>query len=93
MPIPTLMFLKVRLLILHLINIIKFNQLSFETVQVLTRALIITAGTFLNGLIHIGNHSFAAGRMGEKPSIGLTQSLEKYGLNQVGLKQVHHQGY
>ena len=28
-------------------------------------ALIITAGTFLNGLIHIGNHSFAAGRMGE----------------------------
>ena len=40
-------------------------------------ALIITAGTFLNGLIHIGNQSFSAGRMGEKPATGLTESLIK----------------
>ena len=40
-------------------------------------ALIITAGTFLNGLIHIGNKTFSAGRMGEKPASGLTESLKK----------------
>ena len=49
-------------------------------------ALIITAGTFLNGLIHIGNKSFPAGRMGEKPATGLTQSLEKYGFKTSRLK-------
>ncbi|MBT6870162.1 MAG: tRNA uridine-5-carboxymethylaminomethyl(34) synthesis enzyme MnmG [Candidatus Marinimicrobia bacterium] len=38
-------------------------------------SLIITAGTFLNGLIHIGTRKFRAGRMGEKPAIGLTESL------------------
>ena len=38
-------------------------------------SLIITAGTFLNGLIHIGARKFRAGRMGEKPAIGLTESL------------------
>ena len=41
-------------------------------------ALIITAGTFLNGLIHIGNKTFSAGRMGEKPASGLTESLQDY---------------
>ena len=49
-------------------------------------ALIITAGTFLNGLIHIGNKTFSAGRMGEKPSTGLTESLKKYGLSTSRLK-------
>tara|TARA_Y100000814_G_scaffold275124_1_gene234329 strand:- start:251 stop:1981 length:1731 start_codon:yes stop_codon:yes gene_type:complete len=49
-------------------------------------ALIITAGTFLNGLIHIGNKSFPAGRMGEKPSIGLTESLKNYGIHTGRLK-------
>ena len=42
-------------------------------------ALIITSGTFLNGLIHIGNQTYPAGRMGEKPAIGLTESLQKHG--------------
>ena len=49
-------------------------------------ALIITAGTFLNGLIHIGNKTFSAGRMGEKPSRGLTESLKQYGLSTSRLK-------
>ena len=41
--------------------------------------LIITCGTFLNGLIHVGNKNFSAGRMGEKPALGLTESLKKKG--------------
>ena len=49
-------------------------------------ALIITAGTFLNGLIHIGNQTFPAGRMGEKPAQGLTETLKKYSINTGRLK-------
>ena len=49
-------------------------------------ALIITCGTFLNGLIHIGNKSFSAGRMGEKPAKGLTESLIKHGFTTGRLK-------
>jgi len=42
-------------------------------------ALIITCGTFLNGLIHIGEKSFSAGRMGERPALGLTKALTQKG--------------
>jgi tRNA uridine 5-carboxymethylaminomethyl modification enzyme len=42
-------------------------------------ALIVTCGTFMSGLIHIGNKSFKGGRMGEKRSHGLTESLVAYG--------------
>jgi len=42
-------------------------------------ALIITSGTFLNGLIHIGKQTFAAGRLGEKPAKGLSESLINHG--------------
>ena len=40
--------------------------------------LILTTGTFLNGLIHIGNERTPAGRFDEKPSTGLSEQLEKY---------------
>jgi tRNA uridine 5-carboxymethylaminomethyl modification enzyme len=43
------------------------------------QALVITCGTFLNGLIHIGKRSFPAGRMGEMPASGLTESLKNKG--------------
>ena len=43
-------------------------------------AAIITCGTFLNGLIHIGVNNYKAGRMGEKRSGGITSSLLKNGL-------------
>ena len=49
-------------------------------------SLIITAGTFLNGLIHIGTRKFNAGRMGEKPAIGLTESLINKGFKVGRLK-------
>ena len=43
----------------------------------LAPCVIITSGTFLNGTIHIGSKTEAAGRIGEKAVSGLTQSLEK----------------
>ena len=43
------------------------------------KAVVITTGTFLRGLIHRGESKIPAGRVGEKPSIGLAQTLEKLG--------------
>ena len=40
------------------------------------RAVILTTGTFLNGLIHIGENRFAAGRSGELPSLALAESIK-----------------
>ena len=42
------------------------------------RKIILTTGTFLNGLIHIGQERTPAGRYNEKPSTGLSEQLEKY---------------
>ncbi|MCS7164456.1 MAG: tRNA uridine-5-carboxymethylaminomethyl(34) synthesis enzyme MnmG [Thermodesulfovibrio sp.] len=50
------------------------------------KAVIVTPGTFLNGLIHIGLNSFEAGRAGEFPSKRLSESLRKLGLNMGRLK-------
>ncbi|MDB4812467.1 tRNA uridine-5-carboxymethylaminomethyl(34) synthesis enzyme MnmG [Candidatus Pelagibacter sp.] len=49
-----------------------------EGKKVLCSKLILTTGTFLNGLIHIGNERTPAGRYDEKPSTGLSEQLEKY---------------
>ena len=48
--------------------------------------LIITSGTFLNGLIHIGKRTFPAGRFGEIPANGLSESLLNYGFKIGRLK-------
>ena len=45
-----------------------------------SRAVILTAGTFLGGKLFIGRHSFAGGRIGEAPSNGLTEQLKERGL-------------
>ena len=66
--------------------VIKFifnkNTISgFETKsgkKILCSKLILTTGTFLNGLIHIGDERTPAGRFNEKPSTGLSEQLEKY---------------
>ena len=42
-------------------------------------AVVITTGTFLNGLIHIGEEKISAGRVNEAPSIGLSNTLKKFG--------------
>ncbi|WP_193174334.1 tRNA uridine-5-carboxymethylaminomethyl(34) synthesis enzyme MnmG [Oricola nitratireducens] len=44
------------------------------------RAVVLTTGTFLRGLIHIGDKTTPAGRMGERPSIGLSATLERLGV-------------
>lgn len=50
------------------------------------RAVIITAGTFLKGLIHIGLEHFEAGRMGDYPSVGLSENLKDLGFEMGRLK-------
>jgi tRNA uridine 5-carboxymethylaminomethyl modification enzyme len=49
-------------------------------------SVVLTTGTFLNGIIHIGMNSFAAGRAGEKPARGITESLVSAGLEAGRLK-------
>jgi tRNA uridine 5-carboxymethylaminomethyl modification enzyme len=50
------------------------------------KALIVCSGTFLNGLMHTGLQSTNGGRYGEKPSVGLTESLVKMGFETGRLK-------
>jgi tRNA uridine 5-carboxymethylaminomethyl modification enzyme len=50
------------------------------------RAVVVTTGTFLRGRIHIGRESFAAGRLGEAPSVDLALSLEGLGFEMGRLK-------
>ncbi|MDB4192747.1 tRNA uridine-5-carboxymethylaminomethyl(34) synthesis enzyme MnmG [Candidatus Pelagibacter sp.] len=60
---------------------IKNTISGFETKsgkKILCGRLILTTGTFLNGLIHIGDERTPAGRFDEKPSTGLSEQLEKY---------------
>ena len=51
--------------------------------EVRTKELILTTGTFLNGLIHIGETQIPAGRFDEKPSTGLSEQLAKFNM-QIG---------
>jgi tRNA uridine 5-carboxymethylaminomethyl modification enzyme len=44
-----------------------------------TGSVVLTTGTFLNGLIHIGEETIPAGRVGEKASLGLSQTLARFG--------------
>jgi tRNA uridine 5-carboxymethylaminomethyl modification enzyme len=46
--------------------------------EIRCKELILTTGTFLNGLIHIGETQIPAGRFDEKPSTGLSEQLQKY---------------
>jgi tRNA uridine 5-carboxymethylaminomethyl modification enzyme len=54
--------------------------------QIFCNQLILTTGTFLNGLIHIGQKQIPAGRFNENPSTGLSEQLEKYNIKLGRLK-------
>lgn len=54
--------------------------------QLHSRSVVITTGTFLNGLIHIGDRHYPAGRNGELPSIQLAQCLKETGFEMGRLK-------
>src|SRR5213083_683086 len=47
-------------------------------------AVVITTGTFLRGLIHLGEKNWPAGRVGEAPALGLSTSFERAGLRSAG---------
>ncbi|MGB2961654.1 MAG: tRNA uridine-5-carboxymethylaminomethyl(34) synthesis enzyme MnmG [Candidatus Omnitrophota bacterium] len=49
-------------------------------------AVILTTGTFMNGIIHIGLEHFAGGRLGEKASMGLSENLASLGFRTGSLK-------
>ncbi len=54
--------------------------------RIQTSKLILTTGTFLNGLIHVGEIKTPAGRFNEKPSVGLSEQLRKHDFNLGRLK-------
>jgi tRNA uridine 5-carboxymethylaminomethyl modification enzyme len=50
------------------------------------KSVVVTAGTFLNGLIHIGRKNFGGGRMAEKASTGITAQLQSLGFESGRMK-------
>lgn len=55
-------------------------------VEFKAKAVVLTNGTFLNGLIHIGEKHFGGGRAGDKPSTGITEQLVSFGLTSGRMK-------
>ena len=51
-----------------------------------TKALVISSGTFMRGLLHIGETNYSGGRAGDQPAVGLSASLEKHGIHLGRLK-------
>ena len=54
--------------------------------NIVAKAVILTAGTFLNGQIHIGDKTFGGGRAGEGASTGITEDLVKIGFESGRMK-------
>lgn len=55
-------------------------------IDVRARAVVLTNGTFLNGLIHIGEKQFGGGRAGEKAATGITEQLVDFGFESGRMK-------
>lgn len=54
--------------------------------EIRAKAVILTNGTFLNGLIHIGEKQFGGGRMGERAAVGITEQLVDLGFDSGRMK-------
>ncbi len=75
-------------------NVVEVLEKNGSAIGVLTsmgntlyaKAIIITSGTFLNGLIHIGTKKFGGGRMAENNSTGITASLNRLGFEHGRMK-------
>lgn len=55
-------------------------------IKIYGKAVILTSGTFLNGIIHIGEKQFGGGRTGEKASTGITEQLVRLGFDAGRMK-------
>lgn len=55
-------------------------------IEIISKSVVLTSGTFLNGLIHIGEKQFGGGRAGESPSFGLTERLVERGFTSGRMK-------
>ena len=54
--------------------------------EIVAKCVVVTSGTFLNGVIHIGEKKFGGGRMAEKASTGITEQLVSFGFESDRLK-------
>ncbi len=54
--------------------------------KIQAKSVILTAGTFLNGVIHIGDKQIKAGRVGEEPSVGISERLSQFNFELSRLK-------
>jgi tRNA uridine 5-carboxymethylaminomethyl modification enzyme len=54
--------------------------------EISAKSVILTNGTFLNGIIHIGSRKFGGGRIGERASLGITESLKEIGFDSDRMK-------
>ncbi|WP_108425116.1 tRNA uridine-5-carboxymethylaminomethyl(34) synthesis enzyme MnmG [Flagellimonas amoyensis] len=55
-------------------------------IEIRSKAVVLTNGTFLNGLIHIGEKQFGGGRAGEKAATGITEQLVDFGFDSGRMK-------
>ena len=55
-------------------------------VEFSAKAVVLTAGTFLNGLIHVGRVHYSGGRMGDEASFGLSDQLKSLGIETLRMK-------
>jgi tRNA uridine 5-carboxymethylaminomethyl modification enzyme len=55
-------------------------------VEIRTKSVVLTNGTFLNGLIHVGNKNFGGGRAGERAATGITEQLIELGFESGRMK-------
>ena len=55
-------------------------------IQIKAKSVVLTNGTFLNGLIHIGEKNFGGGRAGERAATGITHQLESFGFDSGRMK-------
>ena len=54
--------------------------------SIYSKSVVVTSGTFLNGIIHIGEKQFGGGRVAEKAAIGITEQLVEFGFESDRLK-------
>lgn len=54
--------------------------------EIYSKAVVLTNGTFLNGIVHIGEKNFGGGRISEKPATGITEQLVSLGFESDRLK-------